>query len=327
MFKKLLVPLDHSPLAEQAIGRAAAIARAAHASIDVVLVHEPAPFAGFGDAPWNDEELTYEDRYLETIANEISTGAAVPVTHTVMRGEAVEMICTRACDIDADLVIMTSHGRTGLSRAWLGSVARGVLRRSLVPVLMLRPIEGKSARRAAHHLFKHILVPLDGSVFSADIVSHATALAQCSGARISLLRVVRPVPTVFLDVDMSLAYPPMVPDAAMTERLVDEANAEVAETARQIRHAGYVNVDAEVVVADSTAHAIIDFALGHSVDAIAMSTHGRGASRLFMGSVADKVVRASGLPMLLVRPVGVSDESAAEETKESLVSMASLRAY
>lgn len=322
MFKKLLVPLDRSPLAEQAIGQATAIARAAHASIDVILAHEPLPFAGFGDAPWNVEERKYEDKYLETIADEISSGAGVPTTHNVMRGEPVEMIYNRARDINADLIVMTSHGRTGLSRAWLGSVAHGVLRRSTIPVLMLCPVENKTDRKAAHHLFKHILVPLDGSEFSADILSHATALAQCSGARVTLLRVVRPVPMVMVDVDMSLGYPPMIPDQALTDQLVDEANAEIAEVARQIRHGGYADVDAEVVVAGSTAHAIIDFAMGHSVDAIAMSTHGRGASRLLMGSVADKVVRASGLPMLLIRPVGVSDEPAAKETKESLASIA-----
>jgi len=315
MFKKLLVPLDRSLLAEQAIGQAAAIARVAHASIDVVLVHEPSPFAGFKDAPWNAEERTYEDKYLEGIANEIATGAAVPATHCVMRGEPVEMIYTRACDIDADLIVMTSHGRTGLSRVWLGSVAHGVLRRSPVPVLMLRPIEGKANRKAAHRLFKHILVPLDGSSFSADIIPHATALARCSNARITLLRAVRPVPAVVLDVDMSLGYPPMVPDAELTAGLVDKANTEIADIARQIRDGGYDDVGTEVVVADSAAHAIIDCALAHSVDAIAMSTHGRGASRLLMGSVADKVVRATALPMLLVRPVGASGESTVTEIK------------
>lgn len=136
------------------------------------------------------------------------------------------------------------------------------------------------------------------------------------------LRVVRPVPMVVVGVDMSLGYPPMIPDVVLTSQLADEANAEIADAARQMRHGGYADVDAEVVVADSVAHAIIDFALGHSVDAIAMSTHGRGASRLLMGSVADKIVRASGLPMLLVRPVGVGDESATKEAKQSLVSLA-----
>jgi nucleotide-binding universal stress UspA family protein len=289
------------------------------------MVHEPLPFAGFGDAPWNLEEWKYEDQYLEAIAAEVSTGAAVPVTHNVMGGEAVEMIYLRACDVEADLIVMTSHGRTGLSRWWMGSVAHGVLLRSPVPVLMLRPIEGKSDRKAAHHLFKHILVPLDGSAFSAEILAHATALAQCSGARVTVLRVVRPVPSVILDVGLPFVYPPVVPDAMLTASLVDEANAEIADVARQIRHGGYADVDAQVVVAASVAQAIIDFAMEHGVDAIAMSTHGRGASRLLMGSVADKVVRASGLPMLLLRPVGVSEESVATETtgtSESLVSLA-----
>ena len=121
MFRKLLIPLDRSPLAEQAIGQAAAIARAAHAAIDVVLVHQPAAFAGFNDAPWNDDESKYEQKYVEAVAAELSSGAGVPVTHGVVGGEAVDMICKRAWDVDADLTVMTSHGRTGLSRAWLGS--------------------------------------------------------------------------------------------------------------------------------------------------------------------------------------------------------------
>ena len=113
MFRKLLIPLDRSPLAEQAIGQAAAIARAAHAAIDVVLVHQPAAFAGFNDAPWNDDESKYEQKYVEAVAAELSSGAGVPVTHGVVGGEAVDMICKRAWDVDADLIVMTSHGRTG----------------------------------------------------------------------------------------------------------------------------------------------------------------------------------------------------------------------
>jgi len=275
-----------------------------------VLVHEPTPFAGFGDAPWNADERKHEDKYLEAIAAELSSGAGVAATHAVMRGDAVEMIRMRACDIEADLIVMTSHGRTGLSRFWLGSVAHGVLRRSPVPILLLRPIEGSADRRAAHHLCKHMLVPLDGSAFSNAVVSHAAALAECSGARITLLRVVRPVPSIVLDVDMAIVYPPMIPDTEATNRLADEASVEIADTARQLRERVRVEVRTEVVVSDNVAQSIIDFASVQRVDEIAMSTHGRGASRLLMGSIADKVVRASGLPMLLVRPAGVGEESA-----------------
>src|SRR5678816_2559690 len=93
MFRRLLVPLDRSPLAEQAIGQAAAIARASHAEIDLVLVHQPLPFAGFGDAPWNAEQWSDEHKYLEEIVDELESGASVVATHAVLTGEVVEMIC------------------------------------------------------------------------------------------------------------------------------------------------------------------------------------------------------------------------------------------
>jgi nucleotide-binding universal stress UspA family protein len=110
MFRQLVVPLDRSPLAEQALGRAAAIARAAHAQLDLVLVHEPIPFVGFRDAPWNEDEWAGEQKYLDRMVQEVVSGATIPVSHQVMRGGVVEMICKRALELDADLIVMTTHG-------------------------------------------------------------------------------------------------------------------------------------------------------------------------------------------------------------------------
>jgi nucleotide-binding universal stress UspA family protein len=303
MFRKLLVPLDRSPLAEQAVGQAAAIARASHAGIDFVLVHQPFPFVGFGDAPWNEGQENDEHTYLETIVEELASGASVPATHAVMRGEAVEMICRRAADVEADLIVMTSHGRTGLSRAWLGSIADGVLRRSAIPVLMLRPVENKKGRAAAHHGFARVLVPLDGSALALEAVSSAAALARSTGARLVLLRVVQPVPVILIDAGMPFVYPPPIPDDIATARLVDEAKQQVADVARTLADQGIAGVETHVIVDELVAHAIIAFARAHEVDLIAMSTHGRGMSRVVLGSVADKVLRGSGLPLLLRRPV------------------------
>lgn len=306
MFRKLLVPLDRSPLAEQAVGQAAAIARASHAGIDVVLVHQPFPFVGFGDAPWNEGQVNDEHKYLETIAEELASGASVPATHSVMHGEAVEMICRRAADVDADLIVMTTHGRTGLSRAWLGSIADGVLRRSATPVLMLRPVDTKKRLAAAHHAFKRVLVPLDGSALALDILSSAAALARSTGARLILLRVVKPVPVILIDAGLPFVYPPPIPDDIATGRFVDEAKQHMADVARSLADQGIAGVETHVVVDELVAHAIIAFARAHEADLIAMSTHGRGMSRVVLGSVADKVLRGSGLPLLLRRPVDVS---------------------
>ena len=301
MFTKLLVPLDRSPLAEQAIGQAAAIARASKADMDLVLVHQPPPFDGFGDAPRNDRQWADEHEYLESIVGELVSGSSVRVTHALLRGEAVDMICRRAWDTGADLIVMTSHGRTGLSRGWFGSIADGVLRHSTIPVLMLRPAEGKTRRSAAHHLFKHLLILLDGSGFSADILPTAAALAKCSGARITMLRVVPPVPLAMTDPALPFEYPPLVRDEEATNGLVADATKQLADVARGLRDEGIGAIDAQVLVEGHVARAIVEFARTHDIDAIAMSTHGRGASRLLLGSVADKVLRAADRTIVLVR--------------------------
>ena len=305
MFRRLLVPLDGSDLAEQALPHAAAIARASESELDLVLVHTPTPFDGFDDPGWNAKELEAQGHYVQSTANELSAGAGIPVTCAVMTGDKADMICARAFDVGADLIVMTSHGRTGLSRAWLGSVADAVLRHSSVPILMLRPLQTKADLFAAPHVFTHILVPLDGSPLAAEALTPAVALAKARGASITLLRVVVEVPLLLNDAGVPFVYAnPLVPsDSAATARLIDVAKSDLEDVTRALKAQGIVDVQAAVVVNTHIAPAIIKFARAHGVDMIAMSTHGRGTSRLFLGSIADKVIRASELPMLVYRPV------------------------
>lgn len=311
MFKQLLIPLDRSPLAEQALGRAAALARAADASVDLVLVHEPFGTPLDVGLEGDVDDLAGERRYLEDVANELRSGASVRVTCALVRGGASEMICERATEIDADLIVMTSHARTGFGRMWLGSVADAIVRNATIPVLMLRPVERAADREAAKSLFKHVLLPLDGSSLAAEAIGPATDIARTSGADLRLLRVVAPVPLVSAyDVTVPLAYPALVPDEAATAEVVREAQAELDETARRLHDEHHLAVSAEVVISVRTAPSIIDFARAHDVDLIAMCTHGRGATRLLVGSVADALLRGGGMPLLLQRPARTAVESA-----------------
>jgi len=109
-----------------------------------------------------------------------------------------------------------------------------------------------------------------------------------------------------------------------TKRLADECAEQVEEMARNLRAETGLSVEARVVVGESTAKSIVDFAAAHSMDVIAMATHGRGASRLLLGSVADKVLRSSGLPMLVQRPAvgGAAVELNAAEVEAQLPSLA-----
>jgi nucleotide-binding universal stress UspA family protein len=314
MFKRLLVPLDRSSFAECALNPAVTIARASQAEIDFVLVHRPRPLAGVPDVQWHAQQLGGKERYLETIADEICTGAGIPTSHAVLTGDVAEMICERADETEADLIVMTSHGRTGFDRAWVGSVADAVLRKAAVPVLMVKPdLERHDGLYevgfSPPKLFERILVPLDGSPLSTEVLSSAAALARCADGRLVLLQVIQPVPLFVAEAGIPFAYPPPVQDNMTTELLAKDARESLIETAATLAESGMANAEVHVITAPNVAQAIIDFAHENRIDAVAMSTHGRGFSRLLIGSVADKVLRASGLPILLRRPAAKRAQS------------------
>jgi nucleotide-binding universal stress UspA family protein len=224
----------------------------------------------------------------------------VPVTHAILAGETADAICRRVESVGADLVVMTSHGRTGASRAWLGSVADGVIRQSLVPVFVLRATEGTTTQV----LPPRLLVLLDGSVYAADVLPMAVHLSTAIGARLSLLRVVEPAAAVAPAGDSRFDFVPPIIDREATRQLADEATAQLANIARSLSDATGADVAFDVVIDANVPQAILDFVHEHDIGVIAMATHGRGLSRVFVGSVADKLMRRSGLPMLIYRPFG-----------------------
>lgn len=305
MFTKLLVPLDGSPLAEQALGHAVAIARASKAAIDLLHVQTPFPFRGFAGAPWEAVHWGVARTYLDSVAAEVAKDPSVAVTHETVRGEAISSICGRIADSRPDLVVMTSHGRTGLSRAWMGSVADGVVRYSSVPVLVLRPMEEKRWPYASPRPFKRMLVPLDGSPWSSEILTTATALAKCSDALVVLLRIAEPVPAGEPVGESRFDYVPPAANEVGAQLVIAEMRDELEKTAVRLREATGLAVESHVVAESRVAPTILEFARTQNADLIAMATHGRGMSRFLMGCITDKLLRGSGLPMLLYRPLAV----------------------
>jgi nucleotide-binding universal stress UspA family protein len=202
---------------------------------------------------------------------------------------------------------MTTHGRTGIRRAWIGSISDGVLRKAGVPVLLCRP-NVKPTKNLPFIPFRKILVLTDGSVASMGVMKSAISLAKACGARLCLLRIVQPVQLLSVETAIPFAFPLPAEDEISTERMARRAKLELAETARDMAEKYSIEIDSHVVIAREVADAIIDFALRTSIDAIAMSTHGRGASRLVLGSVADKIIHAAALPMLLQVPADKSGE-------------------
>lgn len=314
MFKKILVPLDRSSLSEQALATAEAIAHASDGELSLVIAHAMSPYDGTLAASWSDAKDPKETTYIRQVADEIARGARVVVGGTVATGAPVEAICRRTREIDADLIVMTSHGRTGFSRAWLGSVADGVVRSASVPVLMLRARNDTTALGHGHAmpLFHRILVPLDGSVTSSAVLKAAVSMAQCNDATLILLRVVAPVPLYIIDPQVP-AYPTAIVDPDATKTVADEAEDELSTLAASLEHEDSIKSETVVEIAGATAKAILDVGRQRGADLIAMTTHGRGTSRLVIGSVTDKVLRGGHLPMLLLHPI-VAAEAATPAT-------------
>lgn len=292
MFTKLIVPLDGSSFAEQALTPATMIARRVGAQIELIRVRQPLSFASVPDAEWRARPCGGEREYVTEMARRIVVATSIPASGTTVRGVASTEICRHATNAGADLIVMTSRCRTGLGRAWIGSVADEVIRRANVPVLVVRPTDSTRRRPLNRRGIKRVLVTLDGSRASEEILDGATAMARAFGATLKLLRVVQHH------------------DEASVSRAVDVAAAQLASVARRMRESSGVVVETHVVVAPDVAGAILEFARHTAPSVIAMSTHGRGSSRLLLGSVSDAVLRSGVAPLLLYHPARGAAERA-----------------
>ena len=298
MYTRILVPLDGTPVAEGAIEVAICTAAASRAAIDLVLVHEAVAASATEVAPWNQDRRVTEWEYLDRISRKTSSRTYSHVTHAMLSGDPATKICKRACDVHADLIIMESRTRTGVARALLGSVADKVLQHTGVPVLMLRSKEADKPHTTNARPFERILVPVDGSEQSFRVLQSVSDLAHSYNSHIIIIRIVEPVPLPIADVGPFFALSPSTIDLDATALVRDRALHETERVVDYLERLGNTRIEAHVLTKPSVRSAIAEFAAQNSIDAIAMAVHGRGASRIVVGAIADTVLRRSTLPLL-----------------------------
>lgn len=297
-FASILVPLDGSPLAEQALPIAVAIAERARCRIKLVLVHQPLILVEPGpDYAKIELAMQKADReYLRSVVARLRERLGRALSSAVLRGPTVQTLAKYVRELGTDLVVMTTHGRGGLQRAWLGSVTDQLIRTSEVPILVVRPREGRTAESAVD--LGEILVPLDGSPLAEAVLEPAAAVARLWDGEISLVQVVHPV---VLDSAQVLPFPAGY-SAEATAILRESAQDYIRDVAERLRDSG-VKASGVAVVGGGVADTLINLARPERVGLVAVATHGRGGlRRLTLGSVADKLVRAAEVPVLVVRP-------------------------
>ncbi len=298
--RRILVPLDGSALAEQALPYAQVLAERSGAEILLVRVVPPEWPDGPAEAREHLREVHEARSYLGEIAGRIES-RGVRVLRSVPPGAPATRIAAEAQD--ADLIVMTTHGRSGVFRFLYGSVAEGVLAQAKVPVMLIRAwIHNPDVTRLDQAPV--LLVPLDGSAFAEAAIPFAALLANTLGGEMVLVRAVYPPTLTLANEWMAISY-------LQEELEVQEEGARsyLEAVARRLssgdrRPRTYVSVGAPVEVIDDAAREV-------GAALVVMATHGRGATtRLLLGSVAHSVLLRGTAPLVLVRPKGGAVEGA-----------------
>ena len=312
MYRRILVPLDGSPLAERVLPYAIALARRASAHVILFqaqtepLIRRIDPWAGSeqvmarerpGDPAAAEPDITAA-AYLDRLAAHL-TEQGVSAASLVGDGHAGDTIVATAREQGVDLLAMCTHGRSGPGRWLHGSVADHVLRHTDVPIFLVTPGCPQSWEPAA---VPTVLVPLDGSALAQAALSPACRLAEALGAALLLVQAIEPViAPETVDLPMEFALDPA--------RLLAAARDDLERIATDLRGEGYtVTTHVESGYAPAV---IMAAARAYAASVIAMATHGRsGLARLALGSVATAALQHATVPLLLVRPTAHQEREA-----------------
>ncbi len=338
MFSKILVPLDGSDRAERAVFVARQLARASHGTVILLRVvnnvddtSELMAIAPLPSADYTARDEREARQYLEAIATSEALGD-IEFETRVEFGATADVILECVAAWNVDVVVLCSHGRTGLSRWALGSVAQQIVRRSPAPVALLRdrgglPLDGSMEHGRAFR----ILIPLDGSELAEaalrPAISFAAALTYPDVFEAQLLRVIPFIRTADHD---ALRDQAALEASAYLERIAKQMSIFPGGERAKVTTAIVYDLDAAAALARVAENGIgvVGTAAVDGCDMIAMATHGRtGLARLAMGSVTDRILNATALPALIVRPqidqrnrfraVVTREETALEAPEES----------
>lgn len=298
MLRKILIPLDGSLLAERAVAPGLQLAQAGQSAVTILgaiaptrmLVPDTYVMGGYAPV-WPDQSAELDRKNTAKYFKQFRQQHTVPgvsLQTQIVDGDPAGAILQTAVAQKTDLIVMSSHGYSGVTHWVLGSVAERVLHATPCPVLVLRQATP----------IRHMLIPLDGSSLAEEILETAFEVACTFECRVTLLQSI--VPLSSTEVHFLEGMEP-----GMGGSFQSELQTAATRYLQDIAQSKAPGVPVEVVAMHGpAAQGILDYALNHDIDLIAMTTHGRtGLQRWVYGSVTEKVLRhALGCSMLVARP-------------------------
>lgn len=298
--KSILVPIDFSELSQNALVYAATIAKMLGAKLTLLHVVEPMTMPDFPySSPFLMEEgqvLTNAKQRLTWYVKTQGIDAGLVAKNLVTRGRSSREITDCARTLKSDLIIISTHGYSGIKHVLLGSTAEHVVRHAPCAVLVLRHQKGASRRRQkkAGLTLRKILAPLDFSEYSLSALNYAVAYAHRFHAELTLLSAVHPTFYFTSADDEAVMYAELMADIRR------DTEERMCKLLKKPQFRG-LKVHSVIRTGDPRSE-IVDAATRKGADLIILSTHGRtGLKHVLLGSVAEYVVRHAPCAVLVVR--------------------------
>ena len=294
LINRILIATDFSTCARRAVEYGICVARAWSAHVDLLYVVEL--LRGLEvDGPFADPLVEMRRKEAEQFLGDLAARVkqeGLDVDWHLREGIPSEQIGQTALEQRADLVVVGTHGRTGLDHIMLGSTAERVIKQAPCPTLTVRvaPIHGEKDVDVPPSI-RHVLVPVDFSSPSLDALEYAIQVVDRFGAGLTIVHVLEPI---YFDLELGLGRI----EQEVQKRTHWEA--QLDGLAQVVRGRGLAA--GSIVLGGIPSESIMTYARGQSCDLIVMGTHGRrGLTRLRYGSVAESVLRQAPCPVLTVR--------------------------
>lgn len=301
MYQTIIAPTDGSDFEKAAIAVAANLAERFDATLHLVQVLAPPitteALPSFPAREIIEQGLAEEKlsrlRKLEALGDEVRANGRVRVVTDLKEGNVTQTLVEYAKDLNADLIVMSSHSRGGLQRINLGSVTDFLIRNTHRPVLVVRP-DTAFVAEASGTTERRIVVPLDGSALAEQILPKVAKLASAVNAAVTVVHVLTPQTYSQKRI--------MQPGLPWWDTDMENAEAYLSWPMDYLIKHG-ISATKQVMLHDDVATAILDYAIRNRADLIGIATNGIGGLQRFVfGTVADELTRKSPMSVLVFHP-------------------------
>jgi nucleotide-binding universal stress UspA family protein len=296
MFNRILLPMDRSPLAECVLPHTVAVARAFESQVTLVHVMDPPRRANWRRAMdplnWRIRKAEAESYLGDQALRLQKTGLGAE--KQILEGAAADRIVEFSHKNDIPLIMLSSHGQSGLSGWNVSSVVQKIILRAHTSVMIVRAYQPASVDVTGLR-YRRLLVPMDGSQRAECILPVVATLARAHEAQILLAHVVRRP-------EMPRRTPPSDEDVDLADRIVERNRAEAIQYLDQLRSRLAGDVQARILIGDHVAATLHELVDQEKIDLVLLTAHGYSAlTRWPYGSVVSSFITYGATPLLIVQ--------------------------